>query len=154
MTDFPRAPLISALSIAIGIALGGLLAGAGFARGRAADRYVTVKGVAEREVQADLALWPLRVSAADSDLLAAQATVSRSFVKIRAFLARNGIDTTHAEVQAVNVTDNYTQSYRAERALVRYVVTQTLMVRSTEPNVVLKASQRVGELVSAGVVLS
>lgn len=145
---------IPAIILAAGLVLGGLLIGSGFARGRAADRFVTVKGVAERDVTADLALWPLRVSAADNDLAAAQATVSRSLAKIRVFLQRSGIDTADAELQEVHVTDNYALSYRAEQAPTRYVVRQTLMVRSTKPAVVLAASQRVGELVSAGVVLS
>lgn len=145
---------LPAIVFAAGLVLGGLLIGSGFARGRAADRFVTVKGVAERDVTADLALWPLRVSAADNDLAAAQATVSRSLAKIRVFLQRSGIDTADAELQEVRVTDNYALSYRAEQAPTRYVVRQTLMVRSTKPAVVLAASQRVGELVSAGVVLS
>lgn len=151
----PSTTTVAALILAAGLTLGGLFTGAGFARGRAADRFVTVKGVAEREVQADLALWPLRVAAADNDLAAAQATVSRSLAKIRAFLQRNGIDTTQAELQEVNVTDNFAQSYRAPGdSPTRYIVRQTLMVRSTQPATVLAASQRVGELVSAGVVLS
>jgi hypothetical protein len=145
---------LPATIIALGLILGGLFIGSGFARGRAADRFVTVKGVAEREVQADLALWPLRVAAADNDLAAAQATVSRSIAKIKAFLQRNGLDTTQAEVQEVNVTDNFAVSYRSEPAPTRYIVRQTLLVRSTKPATVLAASQRMGELVSAGVVLS
>ena len=108
----PSTTTIAALIIAAGLALGGLFAGAGLARARAADRYVTVKGVAEREVQADLALWPLRVAVADNDLAAAQATISRSLGKIRAFLQRNGIDPAQAELQEVQVIDNFAQSYR------------------------------------------
>jgi uncharacterized protein len=150
----PSTTTIAALIIAVGIALGGLFAGAGLARARAADRYVTVKGVAEREVQADLALWPLRVAAADNDLAAAQATVSRSLGRIRAFLQRNGIDSSQAELQEIQVIDNFAQSYRPADTPTRYIVRQTLMVRSTQPATVLAASQRVGELVSAGVVLS
>jgi hypothetical protein len=154
IVERPSTTTVAAIIVALGITLGGLFAGAGFARGRAADRFVTVKGVAEREVQADLALWPLRVAAADNDLAAAQATVSRSLAKIRGFLQRNGIDTTQAELQEVNVTDNFAVSYRPSESPTRYVVRQTLMVRSTQPATVLAASQRVGELVSAGVVLS
>lgn len=151
----PSTTTIAALIIAAGLALGGLFAGAGLARARAADRYVTVKGVAERDVQADLALWPLRVAAADNDLAAAQATVARSFARIRAFLQRNGLDTTQAELQEVQVIDNFAQSFRPPGGTpTRYIVRQTLMVRSTQPATVLAASQRVGELVSAGVVLS
>ena len=47
-------------------------------RGGAGDRFVTVKGVAEREAKADVALWPLRLSAADNDLAAAQARIARN----------------------------------------------------------------------------
>jgi hypothetical protein len=151
----PSTTTIAALIIAAGLALGGLFAGAGLARARAADRYVTVKGVAEREVQADLALWPLRVAAADNDLAAAQATVLRSLERIRAFLRRNGIDSTETELQEVQVTDNFAQSYRPRGEIVtRFIVRQTLMVRSTKPATVATTSQRVGELVTAGVVLS
>jgi len=151
----PSTTTIAALIIAVGLALGGLFAGAGLARARAADRYVTVKGVAEREVQADLALWPLRVAATDNDLAAAQATVQRSFERIRAFLRRNGIDSTQTELQEVQVTDNFAQSYRPRGEIaMRFIVRQTLMVRSTQPATVLATSQRMGELVSAGVVLS
>jgi hypothetical protein len=150
----PSQRTVAAIVLALGITLGGWLAGAGFARGRAADRFVTVKGVAERQVQADLALWPLRVAAAGNDLAEAQATVSRSLGRIRLFLQRNGIDTTQAELQEVQVTDAFASSFRQPDAPTRYIVRQTLMVRSAEPAKVLAASQRVGELVSAGIVLS
>lgn len=45
--------------VALGLAAGGLFVGSGFARMRTSDRYVTVKGISEREVKADLAIWPL-----------------------------------------------------------------------------------------------
>ncbi len=53
-------PSASAVVLAVGLTLGGGLIGCGFARGRAAEPYVEVKGLAEQEVVADLALWPLR----------------------------------------------------------------------------------------------
>ncbi|MBA2708137.1 MAG: SIMPL domain-containing protein, partial [Gemmatimonadaceae bacterium] len=58
---------LSALIISIGMVIGGFLAGNGIARVRAADRVVTVKGISEREARADLAIWPLRIVAADND---------------------------------------------------------------------------------------
>lgn len=42
---------VRAIVMAAGIAVAGLFIGGGFARGRAADRYVTVNGVAEREAR-------------------------------------------------------------------------------------------------------
>ena len=147
--------IVRAVVIALGLALGGLLAGNGFARGRAADRYVTVKGVAEREARADLAIWPLRLVAADDDLARAHASLQRSLAQVREFLARQGIDTVQAALQDFSVTDARANQYGpGDRAGSRYVIRQTLVVRSTKPEQVLAASQRVAELVTAGVVLS
>ena len=64
---------IRTVIMAVAIILAGFLAGNGFARARSADRYVTVKGVSEREAKADLAIWPLSVVGADNTLAAAHA---------------------------------------------------------------------------------
>ena len=145
----------AAAIVALGITLAGLFVGHGFASGRSADRYVTVKGVSEREVRADLAIWPVRVVAADNDLARAHATLQGSTQRIFAFLARNGIDTTQAQLQDFAVSDAFTNQYAgAERVGTRYVIRQTIVVRSTTPEQVAAASQRIAELVNAGVVLS
>ena len=147
--------LTHASILAVGLALGGLLVGNGFARGRAADRFVEVKGVSEHEVKADLALWPLRVVATGNDLVAVQATIARNTSQVYVFLHRHGIDTAQVEIQSVDVTDAYANVYGGERqGPARYVVTQTLMVRTSHVDVVVTASGKVGELVRAGVVLS
>jgi uncharacterized protein len=146
---------VRSIILAAGIALAGWLGGNGLAKARSADRSVTVKGVSEREVKADLAIWPLRVVAADNDLARAHASIASSTDKVRAFLARQGIDTSQAELQDFSVSDAFANQYGgAERAATRYVIRQTVVVRSTKPDQILAASQRIAELVTAGVVLS
>jgi hypothetical protein len=140
--------------LALGLILGGWLIGDGFARGRASDRYVEVKGLAEREVTADLALWPLRYVSTGDDLGAAQAQITRSTRQVLAFLTRHGIDTTSVQLQALEVSDAFANRFPGERAGPRYVIQQTVMVRSKSPAVVMAASQKVSELVGEGVVLS
>jgi hypothetical protein len=148
-------PLVTgAVILAVGLAAAGWLAGAGLAASRTADRYVTVKGVSERDAQADLALWPLRLVVSDNDLGRAYARLSTQLAQVRAFLARQGIDTTKTELQAFSVTDAYANQFRNSEVVTRYVINQTLMVRSDDPARVLAASQKVGELVGAGVVFS
>ena len=140
--------------VALGIALGGWFVGHGFARGRAADRFVTVKGVSERPAKADLALWPLRFVATGQELGVVQQEIVRGTARVFAFLRQQGIDSTQAELQELQVTDVTANPYGPPRAGARFILTQTVMVRSGTPETVLAASQRVGELVRAGVVLS
>lgn len=146
---------VRALILAVGVALAGLLAGNGFARARAGDRYVTVKGVAEREVRADLAIWPLRLVGADNDLTAANAKLTRSIAGVRDFLVRHGVDTSQIQMTDFSATDAYASQYSADRRPTnRFVVNQTILVRSTRPDQVLAASQQIGELAAIGVAIS
>jgi uncharacterized protein len=148
------ASVAAALILALGLAVAGGMIGYGFLRGRAADRYVEVKGLAEREVTADLALWPLRYVSTGSDLTIAQAGLTRSTRQVFAFLTRHGIDTTAVQLQALEVSDADANRFPGERAGPRFVIQQTVIVRSRTPDVVMAASQRVSELVAGGVILS
>ena len=146
--------LFVALIIALGLVLAGGAIGRGFSDARLSDRYVSVKGVAEREAKADLALWPIPFVAADDDLALAQARINETTRRIRAFLVAQGLDTSQAQLGSLRVTDRQANPYQAGEAGRRFIVRQVLIVRSTEPEKVLAASQRIGELVQAGVVLS
>lgn len=146
--------ITKSLILSAGIVLAGFLTGAGLARARTGDRYVTVKGVAEREARADLAIWPLRVVAADADLTRAQARLEADVTRIRSFLAQQGMDSAQTALQDFNVSDATSEGGGRDNGRARFVIRQTIVVRSRKPEQVLAASQRVGELVSAGVVLS
>jgi hypothetical protein len=135
----------------------GALAGAGVARVRTGDRTVTVRGVSEREARADLAIWPLRLSATDDDLSAASAALAGSAARVRAFLDAQGLRAgqagTDVTVQDFTVTDaRSNQGTYAPGS--RFVIRQTLVLRSADVARVQAASQRVGELVQDGVVLT
>ena len=146
--------LAAAAVLAAGVALAGWWVGSGFAQGRAADRYVTVKGVAEREVEADLALWPMQFVVADNDLSRAQARMQETSGVVRNFLVRTGFESGEMALQDLSVTDTQANRYGGQPATFRFVVSQTLMVRTDRPQVLFDASQKVGELIEAGVVLS
>jgi uncharacterized protein len=146
---------VRAAILALGIALAGLFVGVGFQRGRAADRFVTVKGVDEREVKADLAIWPLSVVGAANDLAVANTRVAQSIAGVKEFLARHGIDTMQVELTNFSVSDALANQYGPERQPAnRYIVRQTMIIRSPKPDLVVAASQRVSELAAVGVVIS
>jgi hypothetical protein len=92
--------------------------------------------------------------ATGDDLGVAQAGITRSTRQVFAFLARHRIDRSTVQLQGLEVSDAFANRFPGERAGPRFVIQQTVMVRSPKPEVVMATSQRVSELVGAGVVLS
>lgn len=140
--------------MAAGLALGGWFMGNGFFKGRASERFVTVKGVSERDVHADIGFWPIRFVSTDDDLALAQEKNAKSKQLILDFLKRHGIEQEAIHLQRLSVNDLLANPYRSGSTKSRYIINQTLMVRTEDPGLIQKASQNVGELVKAGVVLS
>jgi hypothetical protein len=146
---------ITTMALAVAVALAGWFIGNGFVRGRTADRYVSVKGVSERDVTANMALWPLRFVSTDDNLARAQQKFDESKQAVVAFLGKHTIDATHVELQGFEVTDILANPYRNEGTVTsRYIISGTLMVRVEDPTLVQKASQDLGSLVQSGVVFS
>jgi uncharacterized protein len=150
----PRTDIRSAVVIAAGMVVASVCIAVGVAHIRSADRFVTVKGVAEQEVRADLAIWPIKIVAADNDLATAQAHLQANIRGVLQFLAAQQIDTSKVALQDFSVTDALANQYNNSRPANRYVIHQTVVIRSDHPDLVLAASQRVGELATAGVTLS
>ena len=150
MNESPLRTVVLALAIVVA----GFLIAGGIQRFRIADRYVTVKGVAERDVEADIAIWPLRFTAANNDLALARQKIEADRRSVIRFLARYGVDSSAVTLQRYEVTDDEANPYRGgNRAPNRFIVSMTLVARSTEPHKLAAASQAVGELISANVVL-
>lgn len=142
------------LAMALSIALAGWFIGHGFKEGRSGDRYVTVKGIAERDVKADVGLWPLRYVAANNDLAQAQARISQSREAVVAFLTLQGITGDAIQLHRLEVTDVTANAWRTGDYQNRFIIAQTLMVRTDQPELIEAASQNVGDLVESGVILS
>lgn len=154
MSDSPLKLFSAALLVAVGLALGGFFIGKGFVEGRLGDRFVTVRGLAESEVRADLAIWPMRFVATGDDLTQVHARLAMDAEKIVQFLVRNGLPRESIELQSLEVTDLLAQAYRSGPVDSRFILTQVLVARSDNVDVIAAASQKVSELVDAGVVLS
>jgi hypothetical protein len=139
---------------AVGVAAAGAFVGYGFLEGRKSVRTVSVKGLAEREVAADLALWTLRFVETGDDLSAVQTALGKDAQAVRAFLADHDVPADAVEVQALDVTDLFAQPYRSGPVEARFIVSQTLLVRSTDVERIFQASQQIEDLIARGVILS
>ena len=54
--------------VALSIIVSAYLVSTTFIKGKEYDRYIQVKGLSEREVNADLAVWPMNIIIAGNDL--------------------------------------------------------------------------------------
>jgi hypothetical protein len=145
---------LALLALALSIVAAGWFVGNGFREGRRSDRFVTVKGVSERPVKADLALWPIRFVSAGDELSEVQRDSETARRKVESFLVEAGIAKESIEVQGVEVTDLHAQAYRSGPVENRFIIAQTVMVRTTDVERIASVSQRLMELVNAGVVLN
>lgn len=146
--------IILAFLIAVGVALGGWFIGNSFMEARSGDRYVTVKGVSEQDVVADMALWPIRFVAAGNDLGTVQRKMRQDQDRIQSFLEEHGIASDAIELQNLEVTDRTAESYQSGSYQNRFILEQTLMVRSEDVAKIDEASQDIGTLVEAGIILN
>ena len=148
MTD--RTPSFAAIACAIilsiGLIVGGYLLGNGLLRAKAADRSVTVRGLAERDVVADLATWVIGYSAQGSDLDAVQADIRGDTAAIRAFFAALGAEDLQAS--GVNVSQ-YTDGQGRANITIR----QRLTFRTRDIALAQRAVERQFTLIERGVVL-
>lgn len=142
-------------ALAAGIAYAGKQIHDGLLAFNSRDRVVTVKGLAQTDVTADLALWPIAYTETGNDLAVLQDMMDAKGQTVINFLKRHGITENEIELQQVNVQDLLAQSYRqGDVSESRYILTQGYMVRTDKVANVAKAAQAIGSLVKAGVVLS
>jgi hypothetical protein len=154
MTERGWPLLVGALLLALGLLGAGYLVGHGFEVGRSTDRYVTVKGLAETFVAADLAVWPLRLTATGDDLGRVQEQIDAGLATITGFLREHEIEEDAIQPQRVEVTDLLAQPYRPEGAGDnRFILAQTVIVRTEQVDRVAELNQQTGELIRRGVVL-
>ncbi len=118
------------------------------------DRTVVVKGLSEREVDADVAIWPLTFSEASDSLEALYDTIERKNELIVGFLAEQGLETSAVTVNPPSVVDRRAQLYgNQERAQPRYVGTSTVTVYTSDVATVRAAMSAAIELGQRGVAL-
>ncbi|MBZ5547810.1 MAG: SIMPL domain-containing protein [Acidobacteriia bacterium] len=143
------------LFLALGLVIGGWVLGAQIKAIRLSDRYVTVKGLVERKVKSDLAIWPLVYKEAGDDLSVLYAKTEADKKTVVQFLADQSIQSSEIELGVVRVVDTQAQEYGGgNRAPHRYIVEQQITVRTSRVDQVAAAAQKTIELLQRGIVLS
>jgi uncharacterized protein len=141
--------------IGLGVASGGFLAGESLVKSRLGFRTVTVKGLSEREVKANLGFWPVRFVATGAALEEARARLETSQTAVTSFLMAQGFTPQDMQVQNIQVEDRLA-SYNNQGVApeFRFVLTEDILVRASDVDKLANASRMVGDLLKSGVVFS
>jgi hypothetical protein len=111
--------------------------------------YVEVKGLSERIVKADIAVWSLNFEVKSNDIDSLYADTERNISAIKSFLTQKGFDNSEINVAPINI---YQDTYKD--ALFRYNSSNQVSVYTKKVDQAKTASNETLFLVKKGVVLN
>jgi hypothetical protein len=145
--------IIAAALMALGIVCLGWSIKAGIDNFANKDRKVSVKGLAEREVEADKVTWPIVSKELGNDLPELYNKIGVTQGKIKSFLLRNGIKEAELTVNAPQVVDLNAREYGERNQPYRYIVTSVITVTSQNVKQVRSIIAKQGDLLKEGVAI-
>lgn len=146
--------IIGAALVALGLVGLGVTLSQGIQKFKAAERSVEVKGLAEREVPANLAIWGINHTDADNDLTALYGRFETKNAAIAQFLATQGFEPKEITVGAPSVVDRQARDYGEQNSRFRYSGRATVTVYTPQVDKVRAALGKLGELGRQGIVVS
>lgn len=146
-------PAIFGGLIAVGLLGAGLAIGNGVVNAQVGNRQVTVRGVAERNVTADLAVLTLHFTTAGDDLDALKGKIDGDLAKVRTFLREQGYPDDAVTVGRLEVTDNKANAYQPQENVLHYSVGQGVTVRTKDVARVAQTDRALDQLIRQDVLL-
>lgn len=140
--------------IALGLVVASILMASAVRDFRISDRFVEVKGLAEREVMADLAIWPVNYQLAGQSLDELREAMERADEAVIAFLKLRGFTDEEITRNPPRIQDQWMHSYGEHRPVNRYTAERGLTLKTQQVQATLQALQDSAELVGQGVMLS
>ena len=150
----PLAPaVVLGVCLLLGLVVGGWVLGSEIKDIKLADRYVTVKGLVERAVKSDMAIWPVSFKETGNDLPQVFAKSQTDKEAVLKFFVAQGVTSKEISVGQIKVTDKLANEYSGNNAGPRYIVEQTVTVQSGDVDKIAKAGEKTADLVQAGIVV-
>ncbi|MBD5233791.1 MAG: SIMPL domain-containing protein [Bacteroidales bacterium] len=149
-----KSNIIAAALIAVGIMVLGFALKGGIDRFADRDRVVTVRGLCEKEVQANKVTWPIVTKEMGNDLGSIYNNIQASNTAILKFLKDNGISDSEIAVNPPEVYDRLADSYGSDQNLqYRYKVTNVVVVTSAQVEKVRELIRKQTDLLRQGIAI-
>ena len=141
----------SAVILSIGIVIASVFIARAASEMKSNERYVTVKGLAEREVKANKVIWPIAFNDVSNNLNSLYESIESKNKTIVDYLKKNGIKDSEINISSPSVFDRMAQSYVADNVTVRYQISQVITVTSTDVDKVMKLMSKQSEMLKLGI---
>lgn len=143
------------LVLSCSVILAGYFVGNMHKTGKKYDRFVQVKGLSEREVNANLAVWPMNITLTGNDLRSLKNEIELQNGEVYAFFLSQGFDESELTKGIVNINDARANIYDSnfQNSEYRYIAKSELTVRTSDIQKLQKALSESLELISEGILL-
>lgn len=149
----PAAALLGLL-VALGLAGAAWLGGQSLLAFKRLDRTVEVKGLSEREVAANLAIWPISFAEAGNDVGSLYRNIEHKSGRLVEFLKQAGFKVEEIGSSAPSVVDKQAREYGGdERSPFRFTGRATVTVHTADVDRVRATMRRLGELGREGIAI-
>jgi hypothetical protein len=156
MTNLSSKVLLCVLGCMLGPALGGYFIGKAIQQYKLNDRVVVVKGLSEREVKSDLAVWKLVYKNSNNDLSLLERKMAADKAAVEGFLLKAGFDAADIKIGNTEVIDKSAREYGSaeDGKTARYIMNGELVLRTHNVDLVSQTQEKIMQLVQKGAVVS
>ena len=119
------------------------------------NRNVQVKGLSEREVTANLAVWPMQFTVTGNDLNFLKIQIEKQKSEITKFFDEKGFNETEVIVGATNINDRNAQLYNdGNKRPFRYLAKTDITLRTSDIPKIKSAQKELVNLAAKGILIN
>ena len=139
--------------LSLGLVVSALIGGRALEKMRSATDGVTVKGVAEKEITADLATWRGQITHRAADLAGGYDELQKQFTTTINFLLQHGVTAEAIEEGTINASAHYKRDAKghATSEIESHTLTQTFTVTTTDVALAKRLAKESTQLIREGI---
>lgn len=146
--------ILPAILISAGLGVSGWYVGQGLESFRQAERFITIKGLAEQDVKSDFAIWTLSFRRAGAQYQEVREALADDRQAVVTFLESKGFTSEEIEPRSMRITDLLAREFGQQDVALRYTGEGSVVVRSTRVNLVESSASNIDPLIEQGVPMS
>lgn len=145
---------IAIVILSFSIIIAGYFIGNMKSKANETNRDVTVKGLSIRQVDADVAIWPMEIKFSGNELTHLHQEVQNQKEAVRTFFTNLGFNSSEVNVGATNVYDRRMNTYDTDYRGDRYILGAELTIRTNNIALIQKAQSEMIDLIGKGILVT